>query len=244
MTDLLFTQHFLCCILLKRCKITYEPFLYNFLTFMPISARESLNKLNKDISNCRKCIDPVKTQKQSSPGSGAPKAKIMVVAYYPESPDTAKKSSTISDGDRDKFIKKLFNEAGLSFTRDIYVTYLIKCPSGKPTKEKGGPGAGTVKSLKKNIDNCISFLSKEISIITPHIIISLGLDVSNVILQKFFSVSKKYRNMEKIHMRIFENPSFKLVPFSDPMDISKDGAISEEKFRKDFQALSKLLKII
>jgi len=201
---------------------------------MPISARESLNKLNKDISNCKKCIVPIKTQKQSSPGSGAPKARIMVIADYPESPDTAKKGSTISSGDRDKFIKKLFNEAGLSFSRDIYVTYLIKCPSA----------AGTAKSLKKHIDNCIPFLSKEISIITPHIIISLGLDVSNVILQKFFSVSKKYRNMEKIHMRIFENPSFKLVPFSNPMDISKSGAITEEKYRKDFQALSKLLKII
>jgi len=211
---------------------------------MPISARESLNKLNKDIGNCKKCIDPIKTRKQSSPGIGSSKAKIMVIADYPESLNTAKKGGTIISDDRDKFIRKLFNEAGLSFTRDIYVTYLIKCSSGKPTKEKGGSGAGTIKSLKKHIDNCISFLSKEISIITPHIIISLGLDASNVILQKFFSVSKKYRSMEKIHMRIFENPSFKLVPFTDPLNISKSGAITEQKFKKDFQALSKLLKII
>jgi len=218
--------------------------LYNFLTFMPISARESLNKLNKDISNCKKCVDPIKTRKQSVPGSGAPKARIMMIVDYPDTVETGKKGILTGGTGRDKFIKKLFDETGLSFTRDIYFTYLIKCSSGKPSKEKNGSGAGTLKLLKKHVDNCISFLSKEISIITPHIIISLGLDVSNVILQKYFSVSKKYKNMEKIHMRIFENPSFKLVPFTDPLDIRKSGTITEEKFRKDFQALSKLLKII
>lgn len=204
---------------------------------MPISARESLNKLNKDISNCKKCVDPIKPRKQSMSGNGAPKAKIMVVVDYPDSVETDKKGIVTSDTSRDKFIRKLFDETGLSFNRDIYVTYLIKCSAGRPSKEKGGSRTGNSKSFKKHVDNCISFLSKEISIITPHVIISLGLDVSNVILQKFFSVGKKYRNMEKIHMRIFENPSFKLVPFSDPLDIRKSGTITEEKFRKDFQSL-------
>jgi uracil-DNA glycosylase family 4 len=211
---------------------------------MPISARESLNKLNKDISNCKKCVGPIKTQKHSMPGSGAAKAKIMVIADYPDSVETGKKGIVTGGTSRNKFIIKLFDEAGLSFNRDIYITYLIKCSAGKLSKEKNTSRTGDSKSFKKHVDNCISFLSKEISIITPHIIISLGLDVSNVILQKFFSVSKKYRNMEKIHMRIFENPSFKLVPFSDPLDIRKNGAITEEKFKKDFQSLSKLLKII
>jgi len=211
---------------------------------MPISARESLNKLNKDISNCKKCVDPIKTRKQSIPGSGAPKARIMVIVDYPDSPETGKKGILTDGTSRDKFIRKLFDETGLSYNRDVYFTYLIKCSAGKPIKGKNTSRTGDSKSFKKHVDNCISFLSKEISIITPHIIISLGLDVSNVILQKFFSVSKKYRNMEKIHMRIFENPSFKLVPFSDPLDIRKNSAITEEKFKKDFESLSKLLKII
>ncbi len=211
---------------------------------MPISTRESLNKLNKDISNCKKCVQPIKTRKQSIPGSGAPKARIMVIADYPDSIETNKKDILTGGTSRDKFIRKLFDETGLSYNRDVYFTYLIKCSAGEPRKEKYTSRTGDSKSFKKHVDNCISFLSKEISIITPHIIISLGLDVSNMILQKFFSVSKKYKNMEKIHMRIFENPSFKLVPFSDPLGIHKSGAITEEKLKKDFQSLSKLLKII
>ena len=50
--------------------------------------------------------------------------------------------------------------------------------------------------------------------------------------------------MEKIHMRIFENPSFKLVPFFDPQDVVISGTITEERYIRDFGSLSKFLKIV
>ena len=211
---------------------------------MPISAKESINKLNKDISNCKKCADLIKTRKQPIPGTGAPKAKIMVICNYPGAIGTEKKDIPFSGDDRSKFIRKIFNETGLSLARDTYITYLVKCSSGRPVKKEDGSAADNIESSKKHINNCISFLTREISIITPHIIVSLGLNVSNIILQKYFSVNKKYRSMEKIHMRIFENPSFKLVPFSDPLDVIISGTITEERYRKDFESLSKFLKII
>jgi hypothetical protein len=75
-------------------------------------------------------------------------------------------------------------------------------------------------------------------------ILSLGIDVSNILLDKFFSVDKKYRKMEKIHMKVFENPSFKLVPFFAPEDIYTDKIVTEEKYREDFNSLAKLLSVI
>src|SRR4030042_1419963 len=121
---------------------------------MPISARESLNKLDREVISCKKCLDLVEAGKHPIPGKGASKANIMIVSTFP--------------------------------------------------------------LIKKHIDNCISYLTREISIITPHIIVSMGLDVSNIILEKYFSIEKKYRDIEKIYMKIFDNPSFKLVPFFDP----------------------------
>jgi len=50
--------------------------------------------------------------------------------------------------------------------------------------------------------------------------------------------------MEKIHMRVFENPSFKLVPFFSPHDVKTAKIISEEKYIEDFKSLSKLLKMV
>jgi len=45
-------------------------------------------------------------------------------------------------------------------------------------------------------------------------------------------------------MRVFENPSFKLVPFRRPQDVTITKTFSEEKYIKDFENLSKLLKVI
>ena len=95
-----------------------------------------------------------------------------------------------------------------------------------------------------HVANCISYLTQEISISTPHIIVSLGLEVSNTLLQNFFSVEKKFTSIEKIHMRVFENPSFKLVPFFSPHDVVVEKIISEEKYVEDFNSLAKVLKIV
>ena len=45
-------------------------------------------------------------------------------------------------------------------------------------------------------------------------------------------------------MRVFENPSFKLVPFFSPHDVKTEKTISEEKYIEDFKSLSKLLKMV
>ena len=49
--------------------------------------------------------------------------------------------------------------------------------------------------------------------------------------------------MSKLHMRLFENPSFKLVPFYHPKDVTS-GVITEEKYLEDFKTLSRLFTII
>ena len=95
----------------------------------------------------------------------------------------------------------------------------------------------------KHSANCINYFTEEISITTPHIIIPLGLEVSNLILENFFSVTKKHTDISKIHMRLFENPSFKLVPVYSPSDVLK-GLISEQEYFGDFRKLSKIFSII
>jgi uracil-DNA glycosylase family 4 len=211
---------------------------------MPISAKESINKLKSEVSSCKKCLDLAKTRKQAVPGTGSPKASIMVIGDCPGAEGAEKKGVPYTGDDSGKFMKKIFDQTKISFTKDLYITYLVKCTPRKVVKKKGTSTAEIIPPLERHINNCISFLTKEISIITPHIIVSLGLDVSNIILNRFFSVDKKYTDMEKIHMRIFENPSFKLVPFFDPRDVIVKHAVTEERFLKDFQSLVKLSKMV
>jgi len=211
---------------------------------MPISAEESINKLHSEVRNCKKCLDLLKTRKHPMPGIGAPKANIMIVGNYPLANGAEEKGIPFTGDAQGKFMRKILDETKLSLVKDTYITYLVKCTPRRTTKRESSSPVESTEPLKKYINNCISFLTKEISIITPHIIISLGLNVSNILLQKFFSTEKKYKNMEKIHMRIFENPSFKLVPFFDPQDVVINGALTEERYKRDFESLSKFLKIV
>lgn len=210
---------------------------------MPISARESLNKLDREVIRCKKCLDLVEAGKHPVPGKGASKANIMIVSTFPLINKLEDKNASSRSYNQNELLIKIFERTGLSLIKDTYITSLIKCAQGKPVEEKGDSPAKKTKPLKKHLNNCISYLTSEISIITPHIIVSLGLDVSNIILEKYFSIEKKYRDIEKIHMKVFENPSFKLVPFFDPKDVIINGTVGKEKFLKDFESLSKFLKM-
>lgn len=208
---------------------------------MPISAKESIEKLSSEILSCQKCKDLSKLRKTSVPGTGSPKANIIIVSDFPHQDGAEKKGVPFTGDESGKFIMGILKEVKLSLAKDTFITYLVKCTPRKVVK-------GKIKEEKKpaarHTTNCIPYLTQEISISTPHIIVSLGLDVSNTLLKNFFSVEKKFRNMEKIHMRVFQNPSFKLVPFFGPHDVVVEKIISKEKYLEDFKSLARLLKIV
>jgi DNA polymerase len=211
---------------------------------MPINAKESIEKLNSKILSCQKCKTLAELRKTSVPGAGAPKANIIIVSDFPHRDGAEKKGVPFTGDESGQFIRDMLDEVKLSLKKDTYITYLVKCT---PRKRKGGKTGEVVEDKKPtaaNIKNCIPYLVQEITISTPHILVSLGLDVSNTLLENFFSIKKKYKSMEDIHMRVFENPSFKLVPFFSPYDIKSGKTITEKKYIEDFKSLSKLLKMV
>ncbi len=211
---------------------------------MPISSKKSLNNLGSEIIQCQKCKDLVITRIQPVLGFGASNANILIVGSYPSAEGAEKKGIPFTGDDAGKLIGEILAKTSLRLEKDTYTTYLTKCTPRAMQKSESIETAITIEPQKKHINNCIYYLTKEISIITPHIIVSLGLDVSNIILDKFFSINKRYRNMEKIHMRIFENPSFKLVPFFSPLDVTVGNTVTKEKYQQDFNSLAKLLKTV
>ncbi|MGM0367904.1 MAG: uracil-DNA glycosylase [Actinomycetota bacterium] len=203
---------------------------------MPISSKESQDNLNVTVKKCKKCPDLAKSRKQSVPGVGAPNAKIIIIGYYPRISGAEKTGVPFKGDGSGDFLSRIIKEVGLSLKKDTYLTYLVKCSPRKKGKN--------VSPKKEHIENCISYFIKEISISTPHIIVSLGLRTSNLILKHFFSLDKEYEDISKIHMRVFENPSFKLVPFYSPHDVMVKKAITEDKYIQDFKSLAKLLKMV
>ncbi len=202
---------------------------------MPISSKESLKNLHETVIKCKRCVELTSSRKKPVPGEGAPSAKIIIIGYQPTEQGAGSTGKPFTGDESGEFLRKIIDEVGLSLERDTYLTYLIKC----------SPRNGdTAKDQDKYIKNCINYFVEEISITTPHIIISLGLKVSNIILERFFSVEKKFKDINEIHMKVFENPSFKLVPFYSPHDVMVEKKISREKYIEDFSSLAKFLKMV
>jgi len=208
---------------------------------MPINAKKSIEKLNSEILSCQKCKMLAELRRTSVPGSGSPKANIIIVSDFPHENGAEEKGIPFTGDEPGKFVRDILDEVKLSLKKDTYITYMVKCT---PRIKKSGKVMEKKTPAPSNIKNCLPYLIQEISISTPHILVSLGLHVSNTLLENFFSIEKKYRKMEDIHMRVFENPSFKLVPFFSPHDVKTDKIISEEKYKEDFKSLSRLLKMV
>ena len=210
---------------------------------MPISSKKSLNKLNEEISICKKCLDLVGTRVQPVSGIGAPNSKLIIAGFFPDAAGAEASGIPFFGSDEGDMLRALIADTGLSLEEDTYLTYLVKCTPRKVSDANETGEAILGNPSAKHCANCINYFTEEISITTPHLIISLGLEASNLILQNFFSATKKHTDISKIHMRLFENPSFKLIPVYSPSDVLK-GLISEQEYFGDFRNLSKIFSII
>jgi len=211
---------------------------------MQNSCRENFDELNKKVLECKKCGDLVELRKNSVPGVGALNARIIIVSDYPRKDGAEITGIPFTNDESGLLIRKIIEDSSLSLENDIYLTYLVKCTPKKKVSARTGEKISDFAPKKVHKENCVPYLIKEITISTPHILISLGLDTTRFILKYFFSINKKFEDMNELHMKIFKNPSFKLVPFYQPDDVTIHKKITMEKYIGDFEELSKLLKVV
>ena len=211
---------------------------------MQNGCRENFDELNKNILSCNKCSELAALRKTAVPGIGALNSRIMIVGFYPKETGAEITGEPFTNDESGLLIRKLISDSDLSIEEDIYLTYLVKCTPRKKVSARSGEKISSIPPLKVHQENCVGHLIKEISISTPHLLISLGLRTSKFILKHFFSINKNFTDMDQLHMKIFENPSFKLVPFYSPHNVTIEKKISVEKYSEDFKNLSKLLKIV
>ncbi|MCL6087029.1 MAG: hypothetical protein M1475_01330 [Actinobacteria bacterium] len=211
---------------------------------MQNGCKENFDELNKKVLICRKCEDLVELRRNPVCGIGALGARIIIVGDYPKANGAEVTGVPFTNDESGLLIRKIIADSSLSLENDIYLTYLVKCTPKKKVPARSGEKISTYEPKKVHKENCVPYLSKEITISTPHLLISLGFDTTKFILKHFFSINKKFNDMEELHMKIFKNPSFKLVPFYQPDDVTVHKKITMDKYLNDFETLSKLLKVV
>ena len=126
-----------------------------------MAKKEKLEKLNREIRNCKKC-SLWKLRKNTVPGAGPVNAKIIILGMAPGVEEDKIGKPFI--GRAGKFLDKLLEIAKIK-RKKVFITSPLKClPQPPPNR----------KPKKEEIEACLPYLKKQIEIINPRKFILLG----------------------------------------------------------------------
>jgi len=186
-----------------------------------------MTKRNKELENIKnKVIDckacPLyKNRIYPVVGEGNHSADIIFVGEAPGAQES--KTGRPFCGAAGKILDELLDSAGIN-RKDIYITNILK---DRPPKNRD-PQSEEIKS-------CVPYLEKQIEIIKPKLVCSLGRHAM-IFLMERFGLSEELDQISKIHGKAFEADSFKFIPFYHPA-VAVYNANMKETLKKDFKIL-------
>ena len=118
-----------------------------------------LTELHDEIAICQRC-DLAKSRTQTVPGEGPENAEIMFIGEAPGFHEDRQGRPFV--GAAGKFLEELLASIGLS-REEVYICNVIKC---RPPSNRD--------PLSGEIEACKPFLDKQIELIQPRLIVTLG----------------------------------------------------------------------
>lgn len=178
-------------------------------------------KLRDEIIACRKC-SLYQTRTLPVIGQGSHQAKIV---FCGEAPGAAEdKSGHPFCGAAGKVLDELLDSAGIK-REEIYICNILKC---RPPNNRN--------PRTEEIAACTPHLEKQIEIIKPKVICTLGNYAAGFIMEKY-GLKDKIQGISKIHGQIFEtDKEIVIIPLYHPAVVAYNRNMIEI-LKKDFQLL-------
>ncbi len=176
---------------------------------------DSLSTLAQSISNCYLC-DLSKSRSQSMSGFGNPRTQLMFIdAYISAAEDEASEYYVGRSGVmlRDMIEKVLMLRIG-----DVYFTHAVKC---KPY--------GFQNPSSSECSSCAPFLSKQLELIKPRFIVTLGPDAYQIL-------SGDNGDFERIRGEVIPFGDAFLIPMHHPLYLIRNPSLKKDALR-DLQTL-------
>ena len=124
-----------------------------------MSRKELLDAVASEVIVCRKC-ELWKTRKNAVPGEGNSESPVMFIGEAPGQSEDIKGKPFV--GAAGKFLETLLSEIGLS-RNDVFICNIVKC---RPPRNR--------EPMPNEIQACTPYLDKQIKIIKPKFIVTLG----------------------------------------------------------------------
>jgi len=188
--------------------------------------KEELKKIKDEIINCKKCpLYDYRKKNNFYPviGEGNHWAKIMFIGEAPGLNEA--KTGRPFCGAAGKVLDELLDSAGIK-REDIYITNILK---DRPP--------GNRDPNKEEIESYAPFLEKQIKVISPELICTLGNYATKYILEKY-GLEDRVQGISKIHGMLFSVNKIKIIPLYHPA-VAVYNANMKSELKKDFDILKK-----
>lgn len=179
------------------------------------SLPDSLNILGENISKCYLC-DLSKSRRQSMSGYGNPRADLMFIdAYVSAAEDEAAEYYVGRSG---VMLRDMIEKVLMLRVEDVYFTHAVKC---KPF--------GFQNPSASECTSCGPFLSKQLELIKPRFIVTLGPDAYQIL-------SGDNGDFERVRGEIIPFGDAFLIPMYHPLYLVRNPSLKKDTFR-DLQTI-------
>ncbi|WP_459891386.1 uracil-DNA glycosylase [Desulfothermus okinawensis] len=176
-----------------------------------------MEKLNKSIKKCKRCR-LFKTRTNVLCGEGNILARIMLIAQAPGKNED--KEGRMFIGPSGKVLDELLNSAKITRS-DIYMTNLIKCMLPKNRRPK-----------QDEIESCSYYLTKEIDLINPEILVPLGYYATRYIFKRYAMPLPGKKEFFELCGKLFWTGDKKIFPLPHPATVLYDPSRREDLLKK------------
>ena len=189
-----------------------------------MSKRDLMEQVEAEVKACRKC-GLWKRRKNAVPGEGNLDAAVVFVGEAPGHWEDVKGQPFV--GSAGKLLDEFLSKVGVSRS-EVYITNVVKC---RPPENRD--------PLLSEIGTCTPYLDRQIRIIRPKFIVTLGRHAASYILPK---AGFETQGIGKIHGRVCEANLLGFKVFIMPM-FHPAAALYNAKYRDELEKDFKLLKL-
>lgn len=183
------------------------------------SLPDTLSAIGENISQCYLC-DLSKSRRQSMRGFGDSKARLIFVDAYVSAAED--ESGEYYVGRSGVMLRDMIEKVLNLSVEDVFFTHAVKC---KPF--------GFQNPSPSECGSCTPFLSKQIELIKPHIIVPLGPDAYQIL-------SGDHGDFERVRGEIIPYGDAHLIPLHHPLYLIRNPSLKKEAMR-DLQTIKSQL---
>jgi len=192
-------------------------------------AESDLRSLHEKILVCTLCRLS-ETRRRAVPGEGPVGAKIMFIGEGPGRQEDLEGRPFV--GRAGKFLDECLQSIGVQ-REQVFITNIVKC---RPS-EKSGNWIRDRKPSADEITACSPYLSRQIELLNPEVICTLGDTATSEIFRRF---GLEEDTIGHVHGRLFLAGRLKIMPLYHPAAALYDNSL-RQIILIDFQGLRRVI---